>query len=163
MEETSEDIPEEEDLKEKLYEAMFLIDAAKGGAGFPALVRYMVELLERHEAHIEQIEKWAERKLAYEVRGVERGIYVLVFFRLEPSRIAELRGVINLSEEVLRVLILEAQRVAQPTGELLTRGGEPVSGQPAAPVGPGAKKEPQSKQPEEAVVSAESKSDNPQQ
>jgi len=109
-------------LQQKLYEAMFLIDAAKG-RDLPALVEHISELLLRQEAQIEQMEKWGERKLAYSIKGVERGIYVLVFFRCDPARIAELRRLIGLSEQILRVLILEGTTVPEPTGEVLTPHG----------------------------------------
>jgi len=161
-------MPEGSGLKQKLYEAMFLIDAAKGGSGLPALIRHIVELLEQHEAQTEQIEKWGDRKLAYDIRGVERGIYVLVFFRADPSRIAGLRRAINLSEDILRILILQADKVVQPVGELLSRQGEPVAAKPAppagAPAGADVPKEPEAVRPEqEAVVSAEPHSDSPQE
>jgi len=117
-------------LRNRLYEAMFLIDAAKGPQ-LPAVVEHIVQLLERHGAQLEQMEKWAERKLTYPIRRVERGIYLLAYFRADPARIAELRRDIRLSEQVLRVLILLAKKVPEPTGELLapkreTRAEEPL-------------------------------------
>ncbi len=128
--EEAEAMSEGEHLEQKLYEAMFLIDAAKGGAELPASVRHISGLLERHDAQIERVEKWAERKLAYKIKGVERGIYVLVYFRADPVRIAELRQAIVLSEEILRVLILKAKQIPEPTGELYTPQGSLVVEKP---------------------------------
>jgi small subunit ribosomal protein S6 len=125
-------------LKEQLYEAMFLIDSAKGGSGFPDTIRHISQLLTRQDARIEQIEKWDERKLAYRIRGVERGIYILTFFHMQPNRVAELRRAVSLSEEILRVLILRAEEVSEPAGELFTPEGEQAPAEPEAqetPVG----------------------------
>ena len=112
-------------MQQKLYEAMFLTDAAKGRE-LSGLVQHISDLLLRQEAQIEQMEKWGERKLAYGIKGVERGLYVLVFFRSDPARIAELRRLVRLSEEILRVLILQVTKVPEPTGELLTPQGSAV-------------------------------------
>jgi ribosomal protein S6 len=103
---------------------MFLIDSAKGGADFPEAIRHISELLQRHGAEIERIEKWAERKMAYRIRGVDRGIYILIYFRNDPSQIEETRRDINLSEEILRVLFLKCEEVPPASGELYTPEGE---------------------------------------
>lgn len=117
----------------RLYEGMFLIDAAKGGADLPAAVRNIVGLLERHGAQPERIEKWAENKLAYTIKQVDRGIYVLVYFRADPARIAEMRSDIALSEDILRVLILRAEGLSEARGQLYTNGGELIEPPPAEP------------------------------
>ena len=117
----------EPDLEKRLYEAMFIVDAAKGGAELPAAIQHIAGLLQRHGGDIERLEKWDERKLVYTIRQVERGIYVLAYFRAEPDKIAELRRDIRLSEEILRVLILLADQVAEPKGELFTPQGEPAA------------------------------------
>jgi len=120
-------------LKQKLYEAMFLVDAAKGGSEMPTLIRHICGLLQREEAEIERVEKWDERKMAYRIRGVERGLYVLIYFRIDPTRVAALRRSINLSEEILRVLVLEAGEMAPAAGELFSPEGEAVEAPPDAP------------------------------
>ena len=110
-------------MNKRLYEAMFIVDAAKGGSEFPSTIKHIAGLLQRHEAEIERIEKWDDRKLVYRIKQVERGIYVLAYFRCEPAKISELRHDIRLSEEVVRVLILLAEQVAPPKGEVYTPEG----------------------------------------
>lgn len=114
-------------LSQKLYEVMFLLDAAKGGADLPAAIQHVSGLLERHEAAIERIEKWGERKLSYSIQHIERGIYLLIYARIDPTRIAELRRDIALSEDILRVLLLEATAIPEPTGDVYTPSGEVVA------------------------------------
>ena len=119
-------------MSQKLYEVMFLLDAAKGGADLPVTIQHVSSLLERHEAAIERIEKWAERKLAYNIGHVERGIYLLIYARIDPQRIAELRRDISLSEDILRVLVLEATAIPEAIGEVYSPSGEPVPVTPPA-------------------------------
>jgi len=126
-------------LDARLYEGMFLIDAAKGGSDFSAAVRQIAGLLQRHGAQIERVEKWADNKLAYLIRQVERGIYVLVHFRLDPQLVAEVRRDFTLSEEVLRVLILRADSVPEMRGHIYSPEGkalETAQPQPEAAAAP---------------------------
>ena len=126
-------------MRQNLYEAMFLADGAKAGSEFPGLVRHIVGLLQREGAAIERIEKWSERKLAYKIHGVERGIYVLVYFRADTSRIQELRRSINLSEELVRALILAAETMSPSTGDVYNANGDLIeAAKPAPPPAPAA-------------------------
>jgi small subunit ribosomal protein S6 len=105
---------------------MFLVDSEKGGDELPSSIRHISDLLQRNEADIERIEQWDERKLSYRIQGADRGIYMLVYFRAEPTRIQEMRNVINLSEDILRVLILKAEEVPPAVGQLYNADGEEI-------------------------------------
>lgn len=119
-----------------LYEAMFVLDAARGASAVPDLVQHIVAQLTRHEAQIERIELWDERKLAYPVKKVKRGLYFLVYFRVDGSAIDEIRRTIRLSERILRVLILAAQEMAPVKGQLYNAEGEPVQAPEEPPAVP---------------------------
>ena len=118
-----------------LYEAMFVVDASKGGSEFPNVIRHTADLLTRHGAEIERIERWDERKFAYPIKHVKRGIYILTYFRVDGSAISELRRDIVLSEDVLRVLILAVEQPNQVSGQLFNAEGEQVE-TPVAPPAP---------------------------
>ncbi len=113
-------------MSKNLYEAMFLVDSEKGGEEFPALIQHISDLMERNGAEIERIEKWDERKLAYTIRGADRGIYIQVHMLVEPDDVEELRNAINLSEEVLRVLILTCDEVPPAAGPIYNTDGEEI-------------------------------------
>jgi small subunit ribosomal protein S6 len=92
------------------YEAMFLL-----GAAFTAdldngmtIVRGMVE---RHGGEILVLKKWDERKLAYEVGGEKRGVYLICFFKGPPAAVAAIERDVNLSDQVLRVLVTRADHL----------------------------------------------------
>lgn len=123
-------------MADNLYEAMFVVDSAVGGSEFPEVIQHIAGLITRHGAKIERIEKWEERKFAYPIKRVKRGIYILVFFRAEGSVIEEMRRLIGLSEQVLRALILRAESMSTVQGELYNEEGEMIAEAPAAPVAP---------------------------
>jgi ribosomal protein S6 len=103
---------------------MFVVDAGRGGSEFPEIIRHIANLLERVDAQILRIEKWDERKLAYRIKRAKRGIYILVYFRAEGSAVAGLRHDVQLSEQLLRVLVLRADEEEPVTGELYSPEGE---------------------------------------
>ncbi len=122
-----------------LYEAMFVVDAAKGGPEFAGIVRHIAGILGRVDAELVRVERWDERRLSYRIGRAKRGIYVLVYFRAEGAAIAEIRHDVQLSEDLLRVLVLRAEGMSPVRGELLSVEGEPVQRvEPSAPeaVGP---------------------------
>ena len=118
-------------MDRNLYEAMFVVDSAKGGSQFPDVIRHIAGLLNSHEADIDRIEKWDERKLAYPIGSVEKGIYVLTYFTAPPNRIAELRTEIKMSEEVMRVLILKDPEKSEVVGELYDEEGNEIAPAPS--------------------------------
>jgi len=95
----------------KTYEAMFLLDA--GNPDFQAACEPIRALLDRNEAEVLAIKPWEDRRLAYEIRGRRRGLYVLTYFSANPQRIVEIEHDCRLDERVLRVLILRREHLGE--------------------------------------------------
>ncbi len=121
-------------LAANLYEAMFVVDAGKGGSEFPRIIRLVADLLTRQGAAIERIERWDERKLAYPIKQAKRGIYILVYFRADAGAITEIRTNVGLSEDLLRLLILRVEKPSPVRGQLFTPQGDAISQPAPAPV-----------------------------
>lgn len=94
----------------KLYEAMFLMDvqASADAAAMEAEIR---RILGRAEAEILICRKWEDRRLAYEIAGSKRGSYWLTYFNAPPDKVAGIERDVQLSEKVLRVLVLRVDEV----------------------------------------------------
>ncbi|MHC4149961.1 MAG: 30S ribosomal protein S6 [Planctomycetota bacterium] len=99
--------------EKKLYEAMFLIDSAEAAADWDGVNATVKNVLERAGAEIVSIRKWEDRRLAYEIDGKARGLYVLSYFRVEGGRIREIERDVQLSERIIRVLILSAEHLSE--------------------------------------------------
>jgi small subunit ribosomal protein S6 len=91
------------------YEAMFLLGNPGEGDHAINLCRGIIE---RHGGEILLIKKWDERKLAYEIGKHKRGTYILAYFKAPGAAIAQIERDVNLSEEVLRVLVLRADHLS---------------------------------------------------
>jgi len=98
-------------VKNKLYEGMFLVDSALAGADWDGVIATIRTILEKAETEIVSIQKWDERKLAYEIKGKARGTYILCYFRANGERIRDIEKAVHLSEQIIRVLILSAERL----------------------------------------------------
>ena len=92
--------------KKKLYEAMFLVDSADAGSDWDGVIAAITKILERAKVEIVSIKKWDDRKLAYEIKGKSRGTYLLCYFRSDGQRNHEIEKGVQLSERIIRVLIL---------------------------------------------------------
>jgi small subunit ribosomal protein S6 len=92
------------------YEAMFLM-----GANFTAELENAMKILraiiERHAGQILVIKKWDERKLAYEIKGQKRGLYIICYFNAPAPAVMAIERDVNLSDQVLRVLITKADHL----------------------------------------------------
>ena len=95
----------------KLYEGMFLIDSSKAGADWDGIMAAIRTILEKAGAEIDSIKKWDDRRLAYEIKGKSRGTYILSYFRADGGRIQDIEKSVQLSEKIMRVLILSAEQL----------------------------------------------------
>jgi small subunit ribosomal protein S6 len=128
----------------KLYEGMFLIDSAEAAKDWDGIIETITKMLTKIHAEIISIRKWDERPLAYKIRKCERGTYILSYFRAEGPRIGQLERDVELSERIIRALILNAEHLTDEDLEKDT---------------PAQRTEKQGQQPVEAKVEAEAQTE----
>ena len=97
--------------KKNLYEGMFLIDSALATADWDGIISVITKILERAKAEIISIRKWDDRKLAYDIKGKSRGLYIICYFKVDGGKIQEIEKNVQLSEKIIRVLILNAEHM----------------------------------------------------
>lgn len=100
----------------KLYEAMFLVDSAEATTDWEGVTATIKSILDKASAEIVSIRKWDERKLTYEINGKGKGTYVLCYFKAEGSKLQGIERDIQLSERIMRALILCAEN--RPTEDV---------------------------------------------
>jgi small subunit ribosomal protein S6 len=97
----------------KLYEGMFLIDSAEAAKDWDGIIETITKMLTKIDAEIVSIRKWDERPLAYKIRKCERGTYLLSYFRAEGPRIHDLERDVELSERIVRAMILNGDHLTE--------------------------------------------------
>jgi len=118
-----------ETVVKKLYESLFLVDSAEAAADWDVVNSTIKKILERAEAEIVSMRKWDERKLAYKIKGKTRGTYILCYFRADGEKIGDIERNVQLSERIMRVLILSAEGreerdIEKDTPTILAEEGE---------------------------------------
>ena len=92
------------------YESMFLL-----GSGFAAdldnALKLVRGIVEKHKGKVIVLKKWDERKLAYEIRGEKRGLYIVCFFTGPPEGVAGIVRDVELSDQMLRVMVTKADHL----------------------------------------------------
>ena len=88
------------------YEGMFLVDPTMYAADAEAVETTVKGLLDKHDAKVAQFERWDERKLAYEIDGHGRGVYLLTHFEMPGVNVDALRRETRIIECILRQMIV---------------------------------------------------------
>ena len=96
----------ETETKKKLYEAMFLVDSGDAGSDWDGILAAIKKILKKAKAEVVSMRKWDDRRMAYEIKGKGRGTYILCYFRSDGQKNPEIEKGVQLSEKIMRVLIL---------------------------------------------------------
>jgi small subunit ribosomal protein S6 len=88
----------------KEYETVFVLHPNAEEARVEEEIEGVRQIVEASTGTVIDVERWGRRKLAYEVRKVNEGIYTLVRFRSGPGVIHDLERRYRLKEDVLRHL-----------------------------------------------------------
>ena len=101
----------------RLYEGMFIISDTVAGADWEVTVKHVEGLLKNRGAEILKSEKWEDRKFAYKLKGHKRGAYLLVYFNAPTDSISPMKRDFELSDNVLRTLIVRVDKVGESKPE----------------------------------------------
>lgn len=102
----------------RLYEMMFVVDNNAVREGWTEAKASVASLIEKHGGSVKSSRRWGERRLAYPIRRRQRGTYLLTYGEMEPGDVAGLRRELDLSETVLRYLVLQVEEVPEAELEL---------------------------------------------
>jgi len=92
------------------YEAMFIISQAVA-VDLQGAVNHIKDILTKAGATLIAMKKWDERRFAYEIKKQKRGVYLLVYFSCPGPHLAQIERSCNLSEQILRVMMVRADHL----------------------------------------------------
>ena len=99
-------------IVKKLYEGLFLVDSSEAAADWNGINDVIEKILARGDAEIVSSKKWDERRLAYDINGKSRGTYILTYFRGDPAKIGAIERAVQLSERIMRMLIVRTDKMS---------------------------------------------------
>ena len=88
------------------YEVVLIFSVSQGEEATNALVEKFKNLITEN-ATVENVDEWGKRKLAYLINDEAEGYYVLVNFESEADFPAELDRITNITDGVLRSMIIK--------------------------------------------------------
>ena len=98
------------EVRHGIYEGMFLFPQS-AAADLRGVIDHVNSILDRAGAEVVAMQKWDERRLAYDIASNKRGLYILAYFKADRSRIPSIERACNLSELMLRAMVLRAEHV----------------------------------------------------
>ena len=96
---------ESEQLRD--YELVLVISPEVVEEEFEAAVDKISRFITGNGGTISDIERWGKRRLAYPIRHLVEGSYILARFKLNPKFGKEMEANLRISEEVLRHLLIK--------------------------------------------------------
>jgi small subunit ribosomal protein S6 len=92
---------------------MFLVDSALAASDWDGINAAIKKILKKAKVKVLYMKKWDERKLAYDIKRVSRGTYILCYFKAPGSVIHQIERDVQLSEKIVRALILRADHISE--------------------------------------------------
>jgi small subunit ribosomal protein S6 len=71
-----------------------------------AVIDKVSDLITSKGGEMGQIDRWGKKKMAYPIERFKEGNYVLSRFKFEPGMTAELESDLNISENILRHMLI---------------------------------------------------------
>ncbi len=96
-----------EDKHLRDYELVLIISPEVLGEKFDTVVDNVSQFITGKGGIISDVEQWGKRRLAYPIKHFEEGSYVLTRFKLKPTLCKELEANLQISEEILRHLLIK--------------------------------------------------------
>jgi small subunit ribosomal protein S6 len=89
------------------YEVMYIVRPDLEEEATKALVERFQAVATDNGGEIVNLKEMGKRRLAYEINDFREGFYVLMNLNAEPAVISELERLFNISEDVMRHLVVK--------------------------------------------------------
>jgi small subunit ribosomal protein S6 len=91
------------------YETLYIINPTLEEEANKNVVEKFKTLIQNSGGEVTDINEWGKRKLAYTVKEMNEGYYVLMHFKAEPAVVQDLERVFKITDEVIRYLITKQE------------------------------------------------------
>ena len=98
--------PEAEEKQLRDYEMIVIINPELDEDNFNTMINGINKLIADMGGVVADIKHWGKRKLAYRIKKFSEGNYVLTHFQLQPAFSKEVEAKLQISEDVLRHLLV---------------------------------------------------------
>jgi small subunit ribosomal protein S6 len=103
------------------YEILYIVRPDLDEEHVNEAVASVNKLIENLGGNPQKTDMWGRRRLAYEVRHLREGHYVLTDFQVEPARVPEMESTLKISDTVFRHLIVRKPEPSRKTAALVRK------------------------------------------
>jgi small subunit ribosomal protein S6 len=96
----------------KAYELMLIMRPNLDDEAREAVLEKIRGILTTEGGTVDSEEAWGKRRLAYEIDHTEEGDYQVVLFHANTATVAELDRVLNITDQVLRFMVVRRDDLA---------------------------------------------------
>ena len=90
----------------RTYELMVILDPSlEERTVGPSLDKYL-NVIRKDGGSVEAVDIWGRRRMAYEIKKNQEGIYAVVTLNAEPDSVKELDRQLTLNESILRTKVI---------------------------------------------------------
>ena len=89
------------------YELTIIVNPELNEEIFEATIDSISRFITEKGGAVTDIERWGKKRLAYPIKHFNEGNYVLAKVQLEPSTGTELEASLQISEDILRYLLIK--------------------------------------------------------
>jgi small subunit ribosomal protein S6 len=128
------------------YEILFIVRPDLEDEAVSEAVKAVDTLIGNLGGRTKKTDVWGRRRLAFEVKNLREGQYVLTDFEIDPQRVPEMESTLKISDTVFRHLIVrkperpkkkaEPEAAAPAEPEHAAEPEQPVEAEPEAESGP---------------------------
>ncbi len=86
------------------YEVMFIVHPSSSDEGIGQITGQMEEVVRSYAGEVHGIDRLGKKKLAYEIRDLQEGIYILLTISAAGECVKELERRLKVNDRVLRYL-----------------------------------------------------------
>ena len=93
----------------RTYEVMVILDPSlEERTVGPSLDKYL-NVIRKDGGSVESVDIWGRRRMAYEIKKHQEGIYAVVNLTAEPDSVKELDRQLTLNESILRTKVIRPE------------------------------------------------------
>jgi small subunit ribosomal protein S6 len=115
------------------YEILFIVRPDLDDDQLGEAVQTVDTLIGNLGGRTKKTDVWGRRKLAFEVKHLREGQYVLADFELDPERVPEMESTLKISETVFRYLVVRKPEKVLKKEKQAEPAPPPEAAEPAAP------------------------------
>lgn len=112
------------------YEILYIVRPELDEPQVQEAVASVNKLIENLGGTVQKTDVWGRRRLAYEVRHLREGQYVLTDFQFDPVRVPEMENTLKISDTVFRHLVTRKPEPSRRRAGKKSAQAEPAPEQP---------------------------------